>query len=209
LKQSLVAVIAAAKRSPPVEIVILDYDSDDGLEEYAKTLPQLKDGNNIVYVKHTGHKYYHMAKARNLSALAASGEYLVLANADNLPSGYFFHVIRVLIDAGAVWMIPGPWDSLLVIQKEEFIDAGGFDERFEFYGPEDKELVERLRRRGTKHKIYSRSLIPAVYTPDVKKESGYRLKIPKQKMHNLMMKYFIENRENKLLVANPDGWGKT
>ena len=105
-------------------------------------------------------------------------------------------------------MIPRPWNSLLVIHKEEFIDAGGFDERFEFYGPEDKEMVERLHRRGGKCGQYSRSLISAIYTPNEKKIAGYRLKIGKREMHKRMMKYFMENRENKLLVANPDGWGK-
>lgn len=209
LKKSMVKVVAAARKSPPVEIVILDYDSDDGLKEYVKTLPCLENGNSIVYIKHPNHKYYHMAHARNLSMLAGSGEYLVGANADNLLSEYFFQVIRALIADGAIWMTPSSFTSLLICQKKEFIDAGGFDERFEFYGPEDKEIVERLERRGKKHKRYSRSLIPAIRTRISEKKKNYRLKLSRKQMHDMMMKYLLENRANNVLVANPDGWGKT
>jgi len=208
VKLSLVEVIKAAKRSPPIEIAILDYGSDDGLEEYVKTLPQLNHGNSIKYTRPANYKYYHMAHARNLSMLAGSGDYLVGANADNLISGYFFHVIRVLIDLGAVWITPDPWSSLLIIKKEEFVACGGFDERFEFYGPEDKEIVERLYRRGKSHKKYSRSLICAIYTDNDKKMSGYRLKLMKRTAHKEGWKILLENREKELLVANPDGWGR-
>ena len=207
LKQSMVTVIAAARKSPPVEIVILNYSSQDDLEQYAKSLPQIEN-IRITYVKHTGAKYYHMAHARNLSMLAASGEYLIGANADNLLNERFFSELRKLINEGAIWMIPGPYNSLLMIQKKEFIEAGGYDERFEFYGPEDKELVERLYRRGAKCKYYPRSLIPAIYTPDEKKITGYRLKLSKGQMHLLGYKILKESRAKGTLVANPHGWGK-
>lgn len=208
LRQSLVEVIKAAEISPPVEIAILDYGSDDGLEEYIKDLPQLNHGNSIKYTRPADYKYYHMAHARNLSMLAGSGEYLVGANADDLISGYFFHVIRVLIDLGAIWITPDPWCSPLVIQKEEFVACGGYDERFEFYGPEDKEIVERLQRRGKKHKKYVRALVNAIYTDDKKKMEGYRIKMGKRTAHKRGMKILLENREKKLLVANLKGWGK-
>ncbi len=208
VKLSLVEVIKAAKRSPPIEIAILDYGSDDGLEEYIESLPQLNHGNSIKYTRPADYKCYHMAHARNLSMLAGSGDYLVGANADNLISGYFFHVIRNLIDLGAIWIIPEPWSSLLIIQKEEFISCGGFDERFEFYGPEDKEIVERLQRRGKRHKKYSRALIGAIYTPNEKKMSGYRLKVMKRTAHKRGMKILVENRDKNILVVNPNGWGK-
>jgi len=209
LKQSLVTVIAAAEKSPPIEIVILDYSSDDGLEEYAQVLPQLNNGNTIIYIRCEGYKYYHMAHARNLSLLAGDGEYLVAANADNLISDKFFNIIRDLIAKESIWMTANMQNSLLVIQKKEFIDAGGFDERFEFYGPEDKEIIERLHRRSIKHKRYSRSLISAIYTPDEKKTRGYRKKKSKQRMHNLGMVFLEDSRAKGTLVANPDGWGKS
>lgn len=207
LKQSMVTVIAAARKSPPVEIVVLDYSSEDDLEQYVKSLPKLEN-NRITYVKYEGAKYYHMAHARNLSMLAASGEYLVGANADNLLGERFFSKIRKIAAEGVVWMVPGPYNSLLIIQKNEFIEAGGYDERFEFYGPEDKELVERLYRRGAKRSYYPRSLIPAIYTPDEKKTTGYRLKLSKRQMHLRGFKILKESREKRTLVANPNGWGK-
>ena len=196
-------VIAAARKSPPVEIVILNYNSTDGLEEYIESLPQ-----EIVHIKYTGNEHYHMAHARNLSMLAGSGKYLVSANSDSLLSEDFFAAIRKILVDGIIWSRNLGYSGILVIQKKEFIDAGGYDERFEFYGPDDKELMERLRRRGGKYQKYSSALISEIRTPIKKKKRGYRLKITRKQMHRIGMEYLEENRKNNLLIANPNGWGE-
>ena len=60
LKKTLPHLIAAVNASPPVEIVILDYNSPDDLEEYIgiiKETTQLTDGNVISYVKYSRRDY--------------------------------------------------------------------------------------------------------------------------------------------------------
>jgi len=208
LQEVLPSVIKSAKRSLPVELVILDYNSTDGLEEYVKTI----DYDNIIYKKFTGRDYFHMAHAKNLAALAANGEYIVTSNADIFVNEEFFEFIRTIIENTGIPLLRTPnlnsYAGIVVIKKSEFIAAGGIDERFEFYSPDDKDFILRLERRGIKYTIYPLNHLSMVTTPNNKKVKNYRLKISKRAMAKLMVPIYEENIKNNVLVANPKGWGK-
>lgn len=202
LKMVMSGWIEAANNSPPVEIAILDYNSPDDLYEYIQSL----NNQNIIYRKYSGRSYYHMAHARNLSVLASNGEYISIMSADIYASPNFIVTLREKIATGCIWMY-GRHAALLTIKREEFMAAGGFDERFEFYGPEDKDLNDRLRRRG---------LVPCWFpnvfgynkTFDEEKVKNYRLKLSKNRMAIMMWEIYRENMAKGTLVANPEGWGK-
>jgi len=201
LKMVMPGWIEAANNSPPVEIVVLDYNSTDDLYEYIQSL----NNQNITYRKYSGRSYYHMAHARNLSVLASSGEYVSIMSADIYVTTNFISTLREKIATGCVWMY-GRHAALITLKRDEFIAAGGYDERFEFYGPEDKDLNDRLRRRG---------LVPCWFpnvfgynkTFDEEKTKNYRLKITRREMAEMMYVIYRENIANKVLVANPNGWG--
>jgi glycosyltransferase involved in cell wall biosynthesis len=201
LKDVMPSLQASANLSPPVEIVILDYNSMDDLYKYVQSL----NDPNITYRKYFGRSYYHASHARNLSVLASHGEYIVTYSADVYIAPEFVSIIRDKINSGCVW-IYGRHAGLIIIKREEFISAGGYDERFEFYGPEDKDLNSRLRRRGLTscwlHNIFSFNK-----TPDIEKIKNYRLKISKREMAEQMWVLYQENVANEVLVANPNGWG--
>jgi len=213
LKQTLPSNIEAANASSPVEIVILDYNSQDGLEEYINNTREtisLADGNLLTYAKYTGRSYYHMAHARNLSVLASSGEYINISNADVFFAEDYFKIIReLLLSRKPVWIKPPQRHlGILICQRQEFIDAGGFDERFEFYGPEDKDLILRLQRRGGKFVSCPSKIISQIRTPNSEKVKNYRLALSKQEMSKLMKPIYEENVRNRVMVANEGvEWG--
>jgi len=208
LKQVLPSVIEAARISHPVEIVILDYNSPDDLKEYMNSI--MISENNIKYVKYTGKDYYHMAHAKNLSILSANGEYVVTSCADIFLHIDFFKIIRNIIkDTSALWIHSGLIDAypgVVAFKKEEFIKIGGFDERFEFYGPEDKDLIERFKRCGLRDGIYSCKLLREIRTSKKDKFKNYRIKSRKE-IEKLMRQIHQNNIQNNILIANPDGWG--
>lgn len=201
IKLVMPSLIKAANNSPPAEIAILDYNSTDDLYEYVQSL----NDPNIIYRKYSGRSYYHMAHARNLSVLMSSGEYVSIMSADIYVTPNFITIIREKIASGCIW-IYGRHAGLIVIRRDEFIAAGGYDERFEFYGPEDKDLNDRLRRRGLTP-CWFINVFSYNKTFDEEKTKNYRLKLTKREMAEMMYIIYRENIANKILVANPDGWG--
>jgi hypothetical protein len=107
-------------------------------------------------------------------------------------------------------MKPAPkYQGTLVCAKDELIAAGGYDERMEFYGPEDKELEARLRRRGTPSSEYDSRVLSVIPTPDVKKTSGYRIAISKRAMHLDGKRILEQNAQLAALTVNEaQPWGQ-
>ena len=220
LKKTLPLVIQAANESPPVEIVVLDYNSQDDLADYMDFAGvrleadymdfagvRLESENILLYEKYIGRDTYHMAHAQNLSMLVASGEYLINAAADLVLSIDYFTTIRELLAPGdIVWMTSSRY-GWPVIHRDEFIDAGGFDERMEYYGKNDRDLQNRLWRRGGKFVYYPSDILSTIPTPRHEKFKNYSLSSA-HGMKVLNKKIYEENMRNKVLTVNPDGWGK-
>jgi len=209
LKKTLPYSIEAANASPPVEIVILDYNSPDDLGQYIEATNRMAFANGVSlhYRKYTGRDYYHMAHARNLSVLASHGDYIAISSTDISVAADYFKVIRETIEReNPVWMHDGHYGSVMVCRRDEFIASGGYDERFEYYGQEDKDMELRLMRRGAKLALLPRGMLTIIKTPDADKVKNYRIK-SRRKMFELMRKVYEENIASGALVANPGGWG--
>lgn len=219
LRVALPRIAAAANASPPCEIVVLNYSSPDDMDAYMQrigdTLP-LSAGNCLTYVRLDGKPYYSSPHARNLCVRAASGEYIIQLAADALPEENAIAVIRAAIEQHhPVWLSEYyHLGRFLVVRRDEFIAAGGYDERLKYYAPEDKDLSARLKRRGGKWAGFPADLISDIRTP-------YRMKLQnldlrefehvgqkKIAMARLMQPIYQRNVEDGVLVANPDGWGK-
>lgn len=212
LRKALPSVIKAANNSPPVEIVIVNYNSGDGLEKYLfdELDEPITIGNSIRHVKYSDRDYYHNAHARNLCTLWSSGEYFVAAGTDRMLRKEFFNAIRDEIKKGAIWVQPSNkrrFIGVIACQRQEFFDAGGYDERFEFYGSEDKDLWDRLERRGKKFGIYDSSLQSGIKTPKSEKKKNYRKPVTIS-ISRRQQKIYFKNISDGVLVANKDGWGK-
>ena len=209
LKKTLPLVIQAANQSPPVEIVVVNYNSQDDLDDYMDyMLDDLHDGDchSLIYKKYTARDTYHMAHAQNLSMLAASGEYVINSAADVVPSINYFSTIRELLSPGdIIWMMSTRY-GIPVIRKDEFVAAGGHDERLEFYGKCDRDLHSRLHRRGGKFIKYPSDILTVIPTARDQKHRNYSLKSAHQ-MKVLNKEIYEENLRNKVLVVNEDGWG--
>jgi hypothetical protein len=199
--------IEAANACPPVEILTVDYNSTDGLDKYMHNLrvsTRLEGGSFFSYHLYTGRDTYHAAHANNLAMLTGEGEYVVLVPADVYISSHYLSVLRNLIKDDAVWCnTDKKHRSTIAIKKDEFIAAGGYDERMEMYGPDDLDLIERLERRGCKRGRIPDDLITDIYTSPEKKVANYRIKnMSHKELGALSMPYYLENKALGSLVAN-------
>jgi hypothetical protein len=115
---------------------------------------------------------------------------------------------RELISQGCVWARGSHYKGIILCQRAEFEAAGGYDERFEFYGPEDRDLEDRLTRRGAKMGLFCDGMISVMPTPNEKKIANYRLKMGKEAMSRMMRPIYEENKQAGALTVNEGKeWG--
>jgi hypothetical protein len=144
-----------------------------------------------------------MAHARNVGIRQATGDVVVAFLADQMLQPSFFADVRDLMRAGTYLK----WHETFAFNRQEILDAGGFDERFEYYGPEGKELHDRLQRRGLRaHRLGG--IVSQLRTSEVDKVRHYRLRASKHEMHDIGMAYWRDNQERGVTVANEGvEWG--
>lgn len=108
------------------------------------------------------------AAAMDLALDACTGRYVALLNSDGRPAPDMLRVLAAALDEvpDAVWAAPAvhgpgeddhpagePYDdeelsgTALLVRREDFLAAGGFDPAYWFYN-EDREASRRLRRLG-------------------------------------------------------------
>lgn len=202
LLATLPSVLAAAAAAPPVELVLVDYGNPECLGSLVA--PLLEHRDVTVRVPSVSQSYFHMAHARNVGLRVATGDLVVAFLADQFVSPDFFSVIRRRMTAGVFLK----WHETFVFNRSEILDAGGFDERFEFYGPEGKELTDRLQRRGLRVRSIPRRVVSQIPTPDPEKIRHYREPLSKRAMHQHGMRIWEANRTAGVTVANEgQAWG--
>jgi GT2 family glycosyltransferase len=142
-----------------VEFVLLDYNSTDGLENWVRTKLAHYISNGIVkYVKTDEPECFRRSHSRNLAVNCASGEIIILNDADNyLGSNYISWVRNMFAEHGdeivitTISRVMAPFrdqGGKISFLKSKFIKLGGFDESMIGYGFEDIDLVDRLESSG-------------------------------------------------------------
>jgi hypothetical protein len=142
-----------------IEFVLVNFNSKDGLHEWAKdTLSSfISDGIvNYFYTKDPEH--FHMSKAKNLAHRLATGDILVNLDADNflgknhaLYLNYLYHIDK---SGKKVFRFTKPdmryYDTSgkIALRKSEFKAVGGYREDLLPYGEEDLDLLHKLSDIG-------------------------------------------------------------
>lgn len=206
LREVMPSVLAAARYSPPVEVCILDYGSTDGLAAYIAEL----DAPEVAYRRYDA-PWYHNAHARNLAHTMATGDWQVASGTDIGFAPPFFAEVRAVIASGVDVVGVGGHDypGVVAVRRDDFYAAGGYDERLEFYGKEDKDLLLRLERRGLTFGYVPSGLLWIIPTPNGEKTKNYRLNLGKHGMEKHSKAIYEENIERGVLVANEGvPWGQ-
>jgi hypothetical protein len=208
LQQVMDSRLLAAVYSPPVEIVIVNYNSRDGLDEYIQKL-DMPDGVTLTYRHYSGREHWHMAHGFNLAALPSSGKYFWIMGCDLFLSMEAVAHVRELIERrNDPWLMARKFKGMIVCRKDLFVEAGGYDERFEFYGQEGEELNERLRRRGYRPGYFSNRVMRVLPTERDDKVKNYRIKAHMTDMSRLMRPIYEQCKRDQVMKANEGKeWG--
>lgn len=172
LKETLPANLKTLETYPNAEIVILDYDSPDGLEAWIKENFQdhIKSGR-LRYAKYQPVEHFYFAHAKNLAHLAATGEVLCNVDADNLLAPGFAEWlnkqfskdrnsivrmdVREAIPGRLVHIATGGRRGMargtggrVAISRENFLKIRGYDETHQGWGPDDIDFFDRAVQQG-------------------------------------------------------------
>lgn len=200
---------------PKVEFVLINYNSQDGLDAYAeKHLKKYTETGILNYYRTDEPQKFHASKAKNLAHALAKGEIVCNVDGDNFTGKDFAFYINYLFNQDGKDMIyqfhKAPfWGTVgrLCFYKERFMKLGGYDESFLPIGHEDIDLLNRGRASGLEFKqvklenfqryLSNTTLEKAVNCTD-EAESYYQLQSQNTKLSD-------ENIKNGILTANAGG----
>lgn len=159
LSQTLPCNLEDNRHYPDLEVVLLDYNSSDGLEAWARThLADHIQAGRLSYFKTEQPDYFHRSHARNLAIRLASGEIVCTVDADNFTGRDFAHYVNerfqryddIYLRADFDGSHAGKTDAFgrIGMRRRDFLRIEGYDEYLADYGFEDFDLCNRLEKAG-------------------------------------------------------------
>lgn len=217
LRQTFVNSIQDNMNYPHVEFVLINYNSQDELHDWArKTLKPYIDKGIVNYYHTTEPESFHASKAKNLAHKVAKGDIVINLDGDNFAGKDFaFYVNYIMQKSGEDTIFQfkkAPYwgtEGRIAMMKNHFMALGGYDENLEPIGHEDHDLMDRAKAMGLKYENIQ-----------IENFLHYLSNTTKEKSENCAVNpdnyYGYESRNRKIsqeniaagkIKANPDGWG--
>ncbi len=160
LKETLPANIRNSVAYGAIEFVLLNYNSNDGMDQWvAKEMKEHIENGFLVYLKTSEPKYWHAAHAKNIVTKYATGEIVVNVDSDCFVLEGYVEYINALFNketnmflTGRTPMAPADAVGRVCVLKSDFLRVNGYDENLDGYGFEDTDLYSRLREIGIEEK---------------------------------------------------------
>ena len=154
LQETLPKNLAWTAHLPEVEIVLLNYSSPDGLDDWAKAeLSEAIGLGRLVYYRADGFPRFRMAHAKNVAHRLTGGEVVCNLDADNyLGAGFPEYLLEAFAGGERVFVrspISRGTHGRIAFRKSDFLALGGYDERMSHgWGFEDQDMIQRARASG-------------------------------------------------------------
>ena len=168
-----------------VEFVVLDYNSQDGLEEWiAQSMMKYIEMGILVYYRTTEPAYYRRSHSRNMVFRLAEGEVVCNLDADNyLGRGFAEFMLKEFNNKERLFYTSNlcyrDVFGRVCLERKEFVEARGYNEVFVGYGLEDG-LEEWIAQSMMKYiemgiLVYYRTTEPAYYRRSHSRNMVFRL----------------------------------
>jgi len=176
--------------NPNAKFVLLNYNSGDDLVKYVMEhhAADLASGRLALYSTFEPERFA-MAHAKNMAhrlGIAEGGDVLVNLDADNFAGKGFADYLEKEFSAAAfcgqeyfMWsrMVKGEMtrgiNGRMAVTRNAFLMAGGYDERYNTWGPDDEDFKIRLRMLGIESAEIDRRFLHAVKHTDKARFKDY------------------------------------
>lgn len=162
LQQTLPKNLADNKDYPNAVFVLLSYGSKDGLDRYIYEHHRHDiESGRLVFYKYTQPGPFRMAHAKNMAhriGMMEGASVLVNLDADNFTGhGFAAYLNEKFANRSDMFM----WSRMvregleklgrgvsgrIAVTRDQFLNVGGYDEKYATWGPDDKDFNTRLRR---------------------------------------------------------------
>jgi GT2 family glycosyltransferase len=162
LKETLPANIIDNEKYPNIEFVVLDYNSKDEMESWAKTnLKHYIESGIVKYYKTTDRDHFYMSHSKNMALRLSSGDIVCLIDADIFTGANYAEWVHSTFSTNGKPSVlttlrldkiytTGDLGGKLCIHRDLVHAVNGFDESLIGHGIDDIDLVNRLEKAGGK-----------------------------------------------------------
>jgi hypothetical protein len=154
LRHTFAPNLAAIEADGCSELVLVNYNSQDGLDAWIGQFRSAIDAGRLRYIHDPSDPHFHMSKAKNLAHFAATGDFLVNLDADNFV-GETIRRWRRLWQDNPDTIIQGYCGirgdgtyGRVGMAKRHFIALGGYDEEMLSAAADDWDLLRRAEAYG-------------------------------------------------------------
>ena len=143
-----------------VEFVVLDYNSQDGLEEWiAQSMMKYIEMGILVYYRTTEPVHYLRSHSRNMVFRLAEGKIVCNLDADNyLGEGFAEFMLKEFQEKKKIFYTSNlcvrDVFGRVCLEKEAFMAVKGYNELLVGYGVEDADLFKRLTCIGHRRHVF-------------------------------------------------------
>lgn len=147
-------------RQDGLALILVDYDCPQQSGDWvAQHHPQVR------VVRGPAGTHFQIAHARNLGAAEARTPWLAFVDADILVGATFARDISLRLQDGCFLQAepcPHELSGLVVCRRDDFLQIGGYDEVFQGWGTEDRDLYARLERLGRQRQTFAAGDLHAI-----------------------------------------------
>ncbi|MEO5563903.1 MAG: glycosyltransferase, partial [Chitinophagaceae bacterium] len=201
---------------PNIEFIILDYNSKDGLEDWAKENLQEHIKSGLVkYYRTCEPEYFSMTHSKNMLVKLASGNINCIVDADNYAGPDYANwvdsvfgntgnkiIITTLRAGSAPYKDQG---GKICFLKDHFNSVRGFDEEFTSHGVDDVDIINRLEQAGgTRVFIEEQKYLKYIGHSDTERLKNYAM--ANKLVSVYLMESTIKNNTKVLYLLNDNSF---
>jgi len=165
LKETFIKNLKDNERYDKLEFILLDYNSNDGLEDWVKNnISEYILNGKVIYYRTTQPSSWSPSHSKNLAFKLATGDILCSIWADYYTGPDFANYVNEQFNRNNQIVLtpidfyktkenyhpPGDVLGKVCVKKSDFIRIRGFDERMNKHGFEDYDFINRLEMTGVK-----------------------------------------------------------
>lgn len=161
IRKTLIKNIESNRTYGDVEFVLLDYNSQDGLEGWIRrNCRSFIEEGLLKYYRTTEPTFFHHAHAKNMAALLSTGDVVVNVDADNYTGLNFALITNRMFSSGLQFTACNPRGFFngcagrIGMSRKDFIGIGGYEERIVGWGMEDPDLRFRCKKLKLRRGMY-------------------------------------------------------
>jgi len=219
LEQTILSNIEATSSYDNREFILLNYNSEDSLDDWVleNLMEHIKSG--LVKYYHTkGPRYFVASHAKNIAHRLATGDILVNIDADCFIEEGFCELLVELFERNFRILITSPGNDKngiagsfgkIAVLRDDFYGVGGYDENIYMgWGCEDENFRYRVcnGRHLCPHELEDKWNRVIDHSNEMRGENFQLADI--RVSSNMSWEYTRKLEHTKEYVANTSGWGK-